>query len=236
MLANNPTSNVLRAVVLAALIACDLCGQVGKIPEGFTLIFNGKDTTGWHWSRTVHHGTTAEAVVENGVLVLKPKPYGQGGLFLTDKTYKDFELYLETLPDPNYNSGIFLRSTEGGGAYQIELVRPGAAGAWLGEMIKRVQPQYIGEQKDVNTLWKDGEWNSMRVRMVGEAPHATMWINGTQLWELQEPENLQIAGLYGGHIGLQLHWSANYTGAPGGGGGRPWLVMRFRNIAIKELK
>ena len=211
--------------------------QVGKNPEGFTPIFDGKTTKGWHWSTTVHHGNTAKAMVDNGVLILKPFPFGQGGLFLTDKSYKDFELYVESNPDPGYNSGLFLRSTEGGSAYQVELVRPGNTGAWLGEQIKLSPPEYIGPRVDINSVWKDGEWNSMRVRMEGEAPHVTLWINGTKMWELQEPKNDQIGGVYGGQIGLQLHWSATYTEAAGGNGsGLPWSIQKFRNIAIKELK
>lgn len=98
-----------------------IAAQAGDIPSGFTRLFNGRNTDGWHWSRTVHHGTTAVAKVADGVLVLEPYPYGQGGLLLTDRNYKDFELYLEAKPDPGFNSGIFLRSTEGGSAYQIEL-------------------------------------------------------------------------------------------------------------------
>lgn len=207
------------------------------IPDGFTPLFNGRDTRGWHWSRTVHHGTTALAQVEQGLLVLKPHPFGQGGLFLTDKTYRDFELSLDCQPDPGYNSGIFLRSSEGGSAYQVELVRPGNAGALLGEQMKLSPPQYVGPRVDVNTVWNDGAWNNMRVRMEGEAPHMTLWINGTKLWEVTMPQNDQIGGLYGGMIGLQLHWSATYTAAAGGSGsGLPWSVQRFRNIGIKELR
>ena len=224
---------------VAALVSATVvvAGQVGRVPDGLTPIFNGKNTSGWHWSRTVHHGTTAIAAIEDGVLVLKPHPFGQGGLFLTDKVYKDFDFYVECLPDPGYNSGIFLRSTEGGSAYQIELVRPGNTGALLGEQMKMSPPQYIGERVDINTLWKDGEWNSIRVRMEGEAPHVTLWINGARMWEAQVPKNDQIGGLYGGMIGLQLHWSATYTAAAGGSGnGAPWLVQRFRHMAIKELR
>src|SRR6266849_2089304 len=124
-------------------ISTVLSAQVGRIPDGFTSIFDGKTSKGWNWSRTVHHGTTAIAAVDNDVLILKPHPYGQGGLLLTDKSYKDFELYLESNPDPGYNSGIFLRSTEGGSAYQIELVRPGNTGELLGEQLRVTSPQYI---------------------------------------------------------------------------------------------
>lgn len=210
--------------------------QGTTVPAGFVALFNGRDTRGWHWSRTVHHGTTAVAKVDQGALVLEPHPFGQGGLFLTDKTYRNFELSLECLPDPGYNSGIFLRSTEGGSAYQIELVRPGNAGALLGEQMRLTQPQYIGPRVDVNTVWKDGTWNTMRVRMEGEAPHMTLWINDTKMWEVAMPKNDQIGGLYGGMIGLQLHWSATYTAAAGGSGsGLPWSVQRFRNILVQEL-
>lgn len=223
--------------VMVAVATMSAAAQVGKPPDGFTSLFDGKTAKGWHWSRTVHHGTTAIAAVENGELLLKPHPFGQGGLFLTDKSYKDFEFYVECNPDPGYNSGIFLRSTEGGSAYQIELVRPGNTGALLGEQIRMSPPQDIGPRGDINTLWKDGEWNSIRVRMTGEAPHITLWINGTQMWEVQMPKNDQLAGMYGGMIGLQLHWSATYTEAAGGGGsGLPWSIQRFRNMAIQEIK
>lgn len=230
------TSGISLLAVVASL-SLSLSAQVGKIPEGFTSIFDGKTPKGWHWSRTVHHGTTGITAVDNGVLILKPHPFGQGGLLLTDKVYKDFEFYIESNPDPGYNSGLFLRSTEGGSALQLELVRPGNTGALLGEQMRMSQPQYIGPRLDINTLWKDGEWNSIRVRMTGEVPHITLWINGTQMWEAQMPKNDQLAGMYGGMIGLQLHWSATYTEAAGGNGsGLPWSVQKFRNIGIKEIR
>ena len=229
---------LLAGLVVVAGLAQAPAAQLGTMPEGFTRIFNGKNSDGWHWSRTVHHGTTAIAKVEDGVLVLQPYPFGQGGLFLTDKIYKDFELYLEMKPDPNSNSGIFLRSSEGGSAYQIEVVGPGSAtGQLLTEQMRLTTPEYIGPRKDVTTLWKEGEWNSMRIRMVGEIPRMTVWVNGEQLWEAQAARNDQIGGVYGGRIGLQLHWTATYTEASGGrGGGLPWSGQRFRNMAIKEIE
>lgn len=155
---------------------------------------------------------------------------------LTDKVDRDFELYLEALPDPGFNSGIFLRSSEGGSADQIELVRPGNTGALLSEQMRITQPEHIGERTDINTVWQDGEWNAIRIRMVGEAPHMTLWINDTRMWEVRMPKNDQIAGIYGGMIGLQLHWTATYTPAAAGMSmGLPWLVQRFRNIAVREI-
>jgi hypothetical protein len=229
---------MLAAAGLATtLMTASISAQVGRMPEGFTPIFNGRDLAGWHPSRTTHHGTTPLCIVENGVLIMKQNPFGQGGLLVTDKTYKDFELYLEANPDADFNSGIFLRSTESGSGYQVELVWPGNAGALIGERMRVSKPEYIGPVTDVTTVWKEGQFNTFRIRMVGEAPRVTLWINDTKMWELQMPKNDQIAGVYGGQIGLQLHWTTTYSDASGSGGSsRPWLVQRFRNIAIKELK
>src|SRR5215204_6389379 len=92
-----------------------------KVPEGFTRIFNGKDLTGWHVSKTNHHGTTPDYHVVHGLIVGAQQPIGQGGILLTDKKYKNFEVYMEIKPDWGNDSGLFLRSSEAGEAYQVTL-------------------------------------------------------------------------------------------------------------------
>ena len=115
------------AVVLALWLSAATARA--DIPAGFTRIFDGKTTKGWHFSGTVHHGTTGIATVtKDGVLQLTQRPFGQGGLFITDKIYKNFHLYLEVKVPFASNSGIFLRSTEGGSAYQVELCRAAPPG------------------------------------------------------------------------------------------------------------
>ena len=208
------------------------------IPDGFTRIFDGKTTKGWHFSGTAHHGTTAIArVTKDGVLQLLQHPFGQGGLFLTDKTYKNFELYLEVKIPFATNSGIFLRSSEGGSAYQIELVQGGATGALIGELLRLSQGI---PAPDLTNIWKIDEFNSIQVRMAGDAPHITIWINGVKAGEVEEPRNDQIGGFVGGRIGLQLHWHTTYEPRSVSGGGmsnamKPGHPLEFRNIAIKEL-
>jgi hypothetical protein len=89
------------------------------IPDGFTPIFNGKDLTGWHVSKTNHHGTTPDYRVLHGVIVGTQSPRGKGGILLTDKKYKNVEVYMEIKPDWGCDSGLFLRSNEKGDAYQV---------------------------------------------------------------------------------------------------------------------
>ena len=221
-----------------------LLGSLGSeslradIPPGFTRIFDGKTTKGWHFSGTVHHGTTGIATVtKDGVLQLTQRPFGQGGLLLTDKVYKNFHLYLEVKIPFATNSGIFLRSTEGGSAYQVELVQGGATGALIGELLRLSQGI---PAPDLTNIWKTDEFNAIEVRMEGDAPHITIWINGVKTGEVQEPRNDQIGGVVGGRIGLQLHWLNTYEPASVSGGGmsnamKPGHPVEFRNIAVKEL-
>ena len=91
------------------------------VPAGFTPIFNGHNLTGWHVSPDNHHGVTPDFRVVNGAIVGAQSPWGDGGILLTDKSYKNFELYMEVKPDYGCDSGIFVRSTESGHAYQITM-------------------------------------------------------------------------------------------------------------------
>lgn len=199
-------------------------------------IFNGKNLDGWHISRTSHQGTTGNFYVEDGVITLKQDPYGQGGVLLSDKKYKDFELYVEVKIDSFCNGGIFLRSTESGQAYQVELALPGANADLFGE---RLEISLAGKASAIGEVWKPGEWNSFRIRMTGEVPRIILWVNNVQMWDVQQPKNDFIAGAIEGMIGFQSHWSAQYLPTPGGfnmpGAWRPGAAHRFRNIRIKEL-
>src|SRR3546814_16482414 len=42
----------------------------------------------------------------DGMIVVSQNPYGQGGILLTDKKYKNFDLYLEAKIDSFSNGGI----------------------------------------------------------------------------------------------------------------------------------
>ncbi len=207
-----------------------------QIPQGFKPIFNGKNLKGWHISRTTHQGTTPNFFVKDGAIIGKEQPYGQGGLLLTDKKYKSFELYLEVKLDSMCNSGIFLRSNEGGAAYQVELVLPGHTGDLLGE---RLNPSIGTSANGYEKIWKPGDWNSFRILMKGEIPYLKLWINGTEMWQVQQPKNDFIGGETEGMIALQCHWTALYSKNAGNGmpltSWRPNAEIKFRNLAIKKL-
>lgn len=222
--------------ILLSLCAASASAQTANIPAGYTPLFDGKTLKGWHWSLTNHHGSTGKATVEDGAITLRQYPYGQGGLFVTDKKYKNFDLSLEVKAPFGCNSGIFFRSTESGSAYQIELL-PGTG--TTGDLIGELMRVSLGARAtDLPSVWKDDDFNVMRLRVEGDAPHITLWVNGKQMWDVQEPINDKIAGETSGVIGLQLHWSVVYEpsgGSPGTGNSKPEKAYQFRNIAIKEI-
>lgn len=212
------------------------CWVVAQIPAGFVRIFNEKDLSGWHVSRSTHQGTTPDFRVEDGTIVARQRPLGQGGLLMTDKKYKSFELYLEVKIDSFANGGIFVRSNEGGAAYQVELVYPGDVGNLIGE---RIPISVVGEAKKRDEVWRPNDWNRFRIRMVGDVPKITFWMNDVLMWEVQQPKNDFLGGETKGMIALQCHWTATYSSTASKGmplsSWPPGATHRYRNIAIKVI-
>src|SRR5262245_24190300 len=92
--------------------------------KGFISLFDGKSLTGWHASaKTGHRRTSGNKsggrwVAEKGAIVGSQDIPGNGGLLITDKHYGNYEIALEMNNDFGPDSGLFLRCTEDGKAYQ----------------------------------------------------------------------------------------------------------------------
>jgi hypothetical protein len=211
------------SVLLIVALAPALFGQ--GVPAGLTNITPGPGLSGWHISQVNHHGNTAWKV-ENGVVSSTQDKKDNGGILLTDKKYKDFEVYLEMKPDFGCDSGLFLRSTEKGEAYQVMLdyLPGGNMGGIYGEGLKDVKG---APARDWEKYWKKDDWNSIRARIEGATPHIQVWMNGTQLTDWTDTANHLPDGAADGMIAVQVH---------GGNRCTPGLYHHFRNIAVKELK
>ena len=83
-----------------------------QVPNGFTPIFNGRDLTGWHVSTEARHGVRPDFRVAQGMILGTQQPLGSGGLLITDRKYRSFELSLEAKPDWGCDSGIFFRGKQ----------------------------------------------------------------------------------------------------------------------------
>ena len=87
-------------------------------------IFDGTSLKGWHVStKTGHSGASQNKsggkwVVKDGAIEGSQDIPGNGGLIISDEAYGDFEVSVEMNNDFGPDSGLFLRSTEDGKAWQ----------------------------------------------------------------------------------------------------------------------
>lgn len=192
--------------------------------SGVQPIFNGKNLDGWHISKTSPHGTTPIWKVTDGVLIGAQDRPGEGGILLTDKKYKNFEITMEIKPDFSCDGGLFLRSTEKGEAYQVMLdyLDGGSIGGIYGEGIQGVK----GVSPKWRPYWKGGGWNHLRARIEGDTPRIRVWLNGIQITDWTDSANHLPEGATDGHIAVQVHRGSRWL--PGG-------EHRFRNISVREL-
>jgi hypothetical protein len=218
--------------------------------KGFVPLFDGKTLDGWHISAQSGHSrasgnkTGGRWVVEDGMLVGSQDMPGNGGLLLTDKQFGNFEVALEMKNDYGPDSGLFLRSTEKGQAYQamIDYYPRGNLMGIYGEGLSGNisvrnfdfldKPAQIKEHDCPYKLpispekwpefWKHGEWNELRARIEGNPPKITTWIKGVRFMEWSDKEKRHPDK---GAVALQVH----------GGGDFTKQYVRYRNIRIKAL-
>jgi hypothetical protein len=212
------------------------------IPDGFTPIFNGKDLSGWHVSKTNFHGTTPDFRVVQGVIVGTQNPAGEGGILLTDAKYRDVEVFMEVKPDWGCDSGLFLRSSEAGQAYQVTMdyLPGGTIGGIYGEQLQGVGAGASSGGKTApppgewTKVWRREEWNTVRARIEGAVPHITVWVNDQLVTDFTDTANHAFDGAADGMIAIQVHRNGEYNGTrymrwvPGG-------FWRWRTIAVKPL-
>lgn len=218
-----------RLVALAACCLLILFVAVASAadntpPEGFTALFNGKDLTGWKGlvaspparakmtpeqladaQKKADEQMRAHWKVEDGTLVFD----GKGSSLCTAKDYGNFELYVDWKILPKGDSGIYLRGTP-----QVQIwENPVGSGGLYNNQKNPSKPAKVAD-KPV------GEWNSFRIKMVGEK--VWVWLNGELVvdnvtmenyWERDKP-------IYPtGQIELQNHGNTLY----------------FKNIYLREL-
>jgi hypothetical protein len=185
-------------------------------------------------------------VVQEGAIWGSQDIPGNGGIIITDEQYGDFEIALEMNNDFGPDSGLFLRSTEDGKAWQA-MIDYHANGNLMGIYGEGLQakpsvrnytfletPEKIVEETNSPVkmpvlpqswkyFWRHGEWNELRAKIVGNPPAITTWINGVKIMEWEEKQMRHPAT---GGIALQVH----------GGGDLTRQFVRYRNIRVKKLK
>jgi Domain of Unknown Function (DUF1080) len=235
------------ALAAAALLAASyhpLRAQdqaLNQPPKGFTLLFNGKDLSGWRGNQQDYNPALENALSPDDLAAKQAQwnadkdqnwsvdnakgeivSNGKGVFLATAKNYGDFELYVDWLMvSHNGDSGVYLRAYP-----QVQV--------WDPDNPREVRN---GAPRGSGSLWNDnignpgkfplakadnpvGSWNTFHIKMVGT--RVWVWLNGKQTVDGAVLDNYFDRSspiLSTGPIELQTHGSE----------------IRFRNIYVREI-
>ncbi|MFH5885559.1 DUF1080 domain-containing protein [Halalkalibaculum sp. DA3122] len=205
----------------------EVAGGMNHPPEGFTALFNGENLEGWKGlveNPEVRAQMSKEELAEaqkeadrimqqhwsvrDGILFFD----GNGESLATEKDYKDFEMLLDWKIEPGGDSGVYLRGTPQVQIWDITQWPVGSGGLYNNQ-------NHLSEPL-VNADNPVGEWNHMRIKMIGE--RVTVHLNGQLVvpnvvlenyWNRDKPIYPE------GQIELQAHNTPLY----------------FKNVFIREI-
>jgi len=189
---------------LVAYLASDDQVSMLATAENANSIFNGRDLTGWK-------GDDKLWKVENGEIVGTSPGIKHNNFLVSELMLGDFDLTVEVKLTPNTeNSGIQFRSLplpsgEMKG-YQADM-----GAGWWGKLYEESGRALLWDKSGEQHV-KQGEWNTYRVRAVGD--HIQTWLNGKPCVNLKDAD-----GAKQGVTGLQIH-----SGGP--------MEVRFRNFKL----
>lgn len=204
--------------------------SAAKAEEGFESIFDGKTTDGW-WKHDkvpkFHVGGRWQ--VEDGILIGDQDPPGKGGFLATRKKYSDFEVRCEINLDYPSDTGLFLRMGEDGKSHQVTLDnRPQGQ---FGRIYLPWTHDSVHESPHGSKVFKQREWNDVRVRIEGEPARIQFWLNGKLVTDFQHTPETTSGVPREGYLGLQVH-----PAVPTHVNWKAGNKVRFRNIRIHEIK
>ena len=204
--------------------------------EGWTLLFDGKSTGGWHSFNTKTAGPAWK--VEDGALTLNSEAKDGRGDLVTDKSYENYEFSIEWKISACGNSGVIFNVQEDpkykatyvtGPEMQVldNTCHPDA------KIIKhRAGDLYDLISSSKETVKPAGEWNVAKI--VSDHGKMQFWLNGEKVvtftmhdaaWDAMVAASKfksmpDFGKATAGHLALQDH------------GNQVW----YRNIKIRELK
>ena len=205
----------------------DAAAAMNVPPEGFGALFNGRNLDGWKGlvenpgarakmtpMQLAAAQTKADSImsahwsVADGVLVFD----GKGESLCTAKDYADVEMLVDWKIEKNGDSGIYLR-----GSPQVQIWDPAQWPEGSGGL-------YNNQKNPAKPLRRAdkpiGEWNTFRIRMIGE--RVTVHLNDVLVVDSVVLENYWDRSLSifpTGQIELQSHSSPLY----------------FKNIFLREI-
>lgn len=213
----------MKHAMMTALTAALLCGCASSVQDGARSTLES-DPAGWidlmpdkdfkGWKRVPIDPLASKAVWKHsadGKTLLCDGTGGVKELLLQSEERGDGIFHVEWRwgkeqgEKPNYNGGIYLRSSADGKTWiQAQVARgekPPGVGDFIGMLPVDGAPKRIDQlQKGPSREAPVGEWNTYEITCRGKT--VSLWVNGgvTSVWE-----NFPIAR---GHLGLQAEFAA----------------------------
>lgn len=204
--------NVLILFLLTSLVA--------SAHNNWTILFNGRDFTGWK-----QLNGKAKFSIEKGEII-GTTVFGEHNSFMTtEKEYRDFILEFEYKVDSTINSGVQFRSlskpeyrngTVHGYQFEIDPSRR----AWTGGIYDEARRDWLYTMElnpAAKKAFRQGQWNKARVECIGN--HIRTFINGVPAAYLIDDLTPK------GFIALQVHAVGKKEDAG--------KQIRWRNIRIQ---
>ena len=227
------THSLVSACSRFLSVACLLAGWDSLSNADDVQLFNGRDFSNWHGRSTTDPAKWASIPdadkakwdqeiknhwsIEGDVIVND----GKGAYLTTNQEFGDFDFSFDYKIVPGSDSGVYLR-----GIPQVQIWDPdaennkkhgnekGSGGLWNNP------PGFGGKDPLVRADNPVGQWNSMRIRLIGE--RCSVWLNDKCVVNHERLANYFAKGepLYAkGPIQLQTHGAE----------------IRWRNLKLKEF-
>ena len=203
--------------------------------QGWSLLFNGKDFSGWH----IYLKPDAKPgwSIVDGAITTDRHNGGEQGDLVTDGSYANYELRLQWKIEKGGNSGIIFNVNEDpkyGATYvtgpemQVLDNKDASDNKLANHLAGSLYDLIPADPKAVHPA---GVWNTVKIRQ--ENGHITFWMNdhkvvdtqiGDDHWKQMVSHSKfkdvpEFAAFRQGHIALQYH------------GG----IVRYRNVKIRQL-
>jgi len=185
--------------------------SAGEKSEGYVLLFNGKDLSGWDGDPDIWSA-------EDGLLIgtTDNKDITANTFLISKQKYGDFVLKGE-MKLRNHNSGIQIRSEDKGGYVVHGYQADAASGNWWGSLYSEKTGRGVianGWKDKGETVAKKGDWNQYEITCKGK--HITLKLNGLTTVDIED--DMSSSGV----IALQVHQG-------------PKMRVAFRNLKLKKL-
>lgn len=191
---------ISAAALMVGLSACSQTQKETSSDEGWIVLFNGEDLTGWK-----QVNGTAKYTVVDGAIVGTTVPGSPNSFLATEKEYDDFILELDLKADPSMNSGIQIRSESKPDyqnnrvhGYQVEI--DPSSRAWSGGIYDEARRGWLYPlhlNTSAQSAYKKDDWNHYRIEAIGDTIQT--WVNGVAAANLVDDKTHE------GIIALQVH-------------------------------